>query len=69
MNGAELKQIFKEQELTPEKVAEKTGYSAAYIRNILYGSDSLNDRMKWRLVQAFPVLIDALSPDNGNDPS
>ncbi len=66
MNGAELKQIFKQEQLTPEMVAEKTGYSAAYIRNVLYGSDSLNDRMKWRLAQAYPALAAAFSPDNGN---
>ncbi len=58
----ELQRYFKEHHIRTAVVARKTGYSVAYIRNLLNGSDVLNDRARFRLLLAFPELRPVLLP-------
>ena len=71
MTRAQLFQFFKDNGITTEELAEKTGYAPLYIANVLYGSAVLNDRMRFRIMQVFPATADFLlsddAPDNGDE--
>jgi len=51
-----LRDYFDQHGISIEKVAEQTGYKPLYIRNLFYGSDKPNDKMRFRFLQAFPDL-------------
>jgi hypothetical protein len=58
----ELRQYFREHHVNTETIAQKTGYSVGYIRNLLNGSDGLNDKARFRLMMAFPETQPFLLP-------
>jgi cyanate lyase len=72
MTQEQLIQFFKEKGVGVEKVAEATGYTPLYMTNLLYGYDRMNDRARFRIMQAFPdtavFLVDA-TKDNGDEPA
>lgn len=71
MTRAQLFQYFKDSGITMEEVAEKTGYSTLYLTNIFYGNDRLNDRMRFKILRAYPdtaaFLLPAQPGDNGGN--
>lgn len=58
----ELKQYFVERNISIEQIAERTGYSVNYVRNLLNGSDDLNDKAVFRLTRAYPETWAILLP-------
>lgn len=66
----ELKKYFEEHGISIEAVADRTNYTPNYIRNLLNGSDKINDKAIYRLGRAFPdvrpILEAAERPANGN---
>ena len=71
MTRAQLFQYFKENGITMEEIAEKTGYSTLYLTNMFYGNDRLNDRMRYKILVAYPetaafLLQPAPAPAGGN---
>lgn len=54
MTAAQLWTYFKDNGHTIKDVSEKTGYAINYVYNLLNGSDPMNDRAKFRIMQAYP---------------
>jgi hypothetical protein len=62
--NAQLWQYFKDEGITPKDVAERTGYALAYVYHLIQGFAPLNDKARFRMIQAFPDTADLLL--NGN---
>lgn len=64
MDGATLWVHLKENEIHLEQLAEKTGYSLAYLVQVVTRATPFSDKTKFRIAQAFPQLADALMEKN-----
>ena len=65
MNGAILWSYFKDEGVTIEDISAATGYGLRYILDLLEGRRPLNDRAKFRIVEAFPATADLLLNGEG----
>jgi transcriptional regulator with XRE-family HTH domain len=54
MNNAQLYQHFKDNGITLEEIAEKTGYSLMYLLNMLQGHEPLTDSARFKFIRAYP---------------
>ncbi len=60
MDGPTLWKQLAKHGIHLERLADKTGYSLAYMVQILTGATPLTAIAKFRIVQAFPQMADAL---------
>jgi len=60
MDESRLWQFFKDEGITLEDISEKTGYALGYLVNLLHGRAPLNDRARFRLIQAYPETSEFL---------
>ena len=60
-----IKEFMHEKGLTQAELAEKLGYSQPHIANIINGKDPINDKFRWRWLEAFGVS--AMRVLNGDD--
>ena len=60
MDGATLWAQLAKHGIHLERLADKTGYSLAYLVQILTDVTPLTDSARFRIVQAFPQMANAL---------
>lgn len=54
MPSTRLYQFFKDKGISPQQVADATGYSYNYIVELLRGTEPLSAAAKFRLLEAYP---------------
>jgi len=54
MLEAQLWQFFKDEGITRQEMADKTGLAIGYIYNLLKGFDPLSASAKYKILSAFP---------------
>lgn len=61
-----LRQFFAGQRIKAPEIAEATGYSISYVRNVLCGSDDPSPKFQAKMLAVFPGLRDFLPDSNGH---
>lgn len=56
VENAQLWQILKDEGITLEDVAEKTGHSLGYLVNVVQGRTPLSDALKFKVARGFPQV-------------
>ena len=54
MAGTQLYQYFKDRDVTPQEVADATGYTYTYVIELLRGTEPLSDSARFRFLKAYP---------------
>ena len=68
IRNAQLWQFLKDEGITLDEVSQKTGYSLMYLLNMLKGHEVLNDKAKFRFIQAFPETANFLLEQTAGKP-
>ena len=55
MQAAQLFQHMKDNGITIDEAAAKTGYNPGYLYNVLMGHTALTDKAKFRIIEAYPA--------------
>lgn len=74
MSAAQLFQYLKDNGIPIEEAAKKTDYAPLYVTYLVRGYTALNDKVRFRFIQAFPetaafLLQPAPAPGGNGDSS
>jgi transcriptional regulator with XRE-family HTH domain len=65
-----IKEFMHEKRLTQAELAEKLGYTQPHIANIINGKAEINDKFRWRWLEAFgPSALRVLNGDDKQEPA
>ena len=68
MARAQLYQYFKDQGISPQQVADATGYTYNYVIELLRGTEPLTDAARFRFLKAYPPTARFLLADKEPTP-